>query len=98
MSMYDVYGNGKRQKIILICSFSLYSFNQSSRKIGKNLLFTVIENIFTLLYKRFKIDARKLNFCRLPFGVNVMLKPSIRLPVRLQLQRMVQLGAHIFRR
>ena len=25
------------------------------------------------MYKRFKTDARKFNFCRLPFAINVML-------------------------
>ena len=33
-------------------------------------------NIFTFVYKRLKTDARKFNFCRLPFAVNVMLKLS----------------------
>ena len=49
---------------------------QSSRKIGKNLLFTVNANIFILVYKRLKADSRKFNFCHLPFAVNVMLKLS----------------------
>ena len=62
--------------------YILYSLNQSSRKIGKNLLFTVNANIFSLVYKRLKTDARKFDFCRLPFAVNVMLKLSIALGKR----------------
>ena len=45
-------------------------------KSGKNLLFTVNANIFTLAYNQLKKDGKKFKFCRLPFVVNVMTKSA----------------------